>query len=165
MNVKYIKNRNLEVVEISNPKLVTMTCLRNWLLPSLMQFLSSNKSVAFPQRVFELGNVTLPDELQETKTRDEEKLAAATTHPNSGFSETKASLDAFFVNIGLSWQIKEIAHPSFIDGRVGEISVEEYDLGVIGEISPMVLEAWQLENPVAAFELNMQPILKLKNRL
>jgi len=31
-------------------------------LPSLMEFLSSNKSVEFPQKIFELGKVTLADE-------------------------------------------------------------------------------------------------------
>jgi phenylalanyl-tRNA synthetase beta chain len=33
------------VVEVANPKVMTMTCLRNWLLPSLMELLSSNQSV------------------------------------------------------------------------------------------------------------------------
>ncbi len=45
-------------IEVSNPKVVTMTCLRNWLLPSLMEFLSVNQSVEFPQKIFELGKVT-----------------------------------------------------------------------------------------------------------
>ena len=63
------------LVELANPKVVTMTCLRNWLLPSLMEFLSNNQSVEFPQKIFELGKVTLPDETKETKTRDEEWLS------------------------------------------------------------------------------------------
>ena len=38
-----------------------MNCLRNQLLPGLMEFLSVNQSVEFPQKIFELGKVTLPD--------------------------------------------------------------------------------------------------------
>ena len=95
------------VVEIANPKVVTMTCLRNWLLPSLMEFLGNNQSVEFPQKIFELGKVTLLDKARETKTRDEEWLAAATSHPNASFSEIKSALDAFFMNFGVEWQIKE----------------------------------------------------------
>jgi phenylalanyl-tRNA synthetase beta chain len=57
-------------VELFNPKVITMTCLRNQLLPGLMEFLSVNPSVEFPQRIFELGTVTLPDALAETKTRE-----------------------------------------------------------------------------------------------
>lgn len=150
------------IVEVANPKVVTMSCLRNWLLPSLMEFLGSNQSVEFPQKIFELGKVTLLDETKETKTRDEEWLAAATSHPTASFSEIKSVLDAFFMNFGVNWQIKEAAHPSFIEGRVGTAMVNGMDIGVLGEVHPRVLEAWKLENPVAAFEINMQEIVKNK---
>ena len=156
---------NLEqspIVEISNPKLVTMTCLRNWLLPGLMEFLSVNQSVEFPQKIFELGKVTLPDETRETKTRDEEWLAGATSHANAGFSEIKSCLDSFFKNLGISWQIKPTSHPSFIEGRIGTVLVNGVEVGVVGEVNPLVLEAWKLENPTAAFEVNMQLVLELK---
>ncbi len=150
------------IVEVANPKVVTMSCLRNWLLPSLMEFLGSNQSVEFPQKIFELGKVTLLDETRETKTRDEEWLAAATTHPTASFSEVKSALDAFFMNFGVEWQIKETGHPSFVEGRVGAVMVGGTAVGVLGEVHPRVLESWKLENPVAAFEINMQKIVKSK---
>jgi phenylalanyl-tRNA synthetase beta chain len=150
------------LVELSNPKVVTMNCLRNWLLPNLMEFLSSNQSTEFPQKIFELGKITLPDESKETKTQDEEWLSAGATHANANFTEIKSALDAFFLNFGVQWQIKETNHPSFIEGRVGEIMVGKTELGVVGEISPVVLEAWKLENPVAAFQVNLQRILEAK---
>ena len=151
-----------KIVELANPKLVTMTCLRNWLLPSLMEFFSNNQSTEFPQKIFELGKITIPNEDKETKTQDEEWLCAATAHPNSNFSEIKSSLDAFFSNLGVNWQIKETVHPSFIEGRVGKVTVSDVDVGVVGEVNPLVLEAWKLENPVAAFEINFQKILETK---
>jgi len=150
------------IVEVANPKVLTMTCLRNWLLPSLMGFLSNNQSVEFPQRIFELGKVTLLDETRETKTRDEEWLAAAASHGNASFSEIKSALDAFFMNLGVNWQIKETTHPSFIAGRVGAVIVNGVNVGVLGEVNPQVLEAWKLENPVVAFEVNMHKIVKIK---
>jgi phenylalanyl-tRNA synthetase beta chain len=150
------------IVEIANPKVVTLSCLRNWLLPSLMEFLGNNQSVEFPQKIFELGKVTLLDETRETKSRDEEWLAAATTHPTASFSEIKSALDAFFMNLGLEWKIKETSHPSFIEGRVGTAIVNGVDVGVLGEVNPQVLEAWKLENPVAAFEINIHEIVKSK---
>ncbi|MBT0160341.1 phenylalanine--tRNA ligase subunit beta [Candidatus Bathyarchaeota archaeon A05DMB-2] len=150
------------VVEVANPKVVTMTCLRNWLLPSLMEFLSSNQSVEFPQRIFELGKVTLLDESKETKTRDEDWLAAVTSHSAAGFTEIKSALDTFFMNFGVNWQIRETVHPSFIEGRVGAVMVNGVEVGVVGEVYPGVLEAWKLENPVAAFEINLEKIIKNK---
>jgi phenylalanyl-tRNA synthetase beta chain len=150
------------IVEIANPKVVTMTCLRNWLLPSLMEFLSNNQSVEFPQKIFELGKVTLLDEKRETKTRDEEWLAAAISHANASFSEIKSALDVFFANLGLNWQIRETLHPSFIEGRVGAAIVNGVNVGVLGEINPQVLGVWKLENPTVAFEINMQKMVKSK---
>jgi phenylalanyl-tRNA synthetase beta chain len=149
-------------IELSNPKVVTMTCLRNWLLPSLMEFLSINQSVEFPQKIFELGKVTMLDESAQTRTRDENWLAAATTHVNANFTEIKSALDSFIANIGVQWQIKETTHPSFIEGRVGSVIVDGSEVGVVGEINPAVLEAWKLENPVAALELNFQRVISGK---
>ncbi len=150
------------VVEVANPKVVTMTCLRNWLLPSLIEFLSCNQSVEFPQRIFELGKVTLLDDSEETKTRDEDWLAAVTSHAVASFTEIKSALDAFFMNFGVEWQIRETVHPSFIEGRVGAVVVNGEDVGVVGEVYPGVLEAWKLENPVAAFEINLEKIIRGK---
>jgi len=151
-----------KIIELSNPKIVTMTCMRNWLLPSLMEFLSNNASVEFPQKIFELGKVTLLDETRETRTRDEDWIAAITTHPNANFSEIKSALDSFMANFGVEWQIKEILHPSFIEGRVGKVSVGGMEVGIVGEINPLVLELWKLENPAAAFEVNFQKMLDNK---
>ena len=128
-------------------------------MPSLMDFLGSNQSVEFPQKVFELGKVTLLDDKKETRTMDEEWLAAATTHPNASFTEIKSMLDAFFTNLGVEWQIKETVHPSYIEGRVGVATVNGVEVGVLGEVNPQVLEAWKLENPVSAFEINVQKII------
>ena len=157
-----MNHEKTSIVEIANPKVVTMTCLRNWLLPGLMEFLSNNQSVEFPQKIFELGKVTLPDETRETRTRDEEWLAAATTHANAGFSEIKSALDAFFRNLGVNWKIQATSHPSFIEGRTGTVIVNGVTVGVLGEVNPQVLEAWKLENPTAAFEINMQKIINAK---
>jgi len=153
------KNR---LIEIANPKVVTLTCLRNWLLPGIMEFLSNNQSIEFPQKVFELGKVTLLDENRETKTRDDEYLAAAISHATANFSEVKSALDAFLANLGVTWQTEVTTHPSFTGGRVGDVIVNGEKVGVLGEIYPQVLEAWKLENPTVAFEIDMQKIIKAK---
>ena len=62
----------------------------------------------------------------------------------------------------MEWQIKETVHPSFIEGRVGKVIVGGVEVGVVGEVNPLVLEAWKLENPAAAFEINFKKILENK---
>jgi phenylalanyl-tRNA synthetase beta chain len=148
MNLKKQK-----VIELSNPKVTTLTCLRNWLLPSLLEFISNNLHVECPQRIFELGKITLPDEKTETKTRDEYRLAAAMYHANASFTEAKQTLNALLTNLNLKWQATEMKHASFIEGRSGLVTIAEKNVGMIGEISPVVLEKWRLENPVVALEL------------
>jgi phenylalanyl-tRNA synthetase beta chain len=151
------------IVEVSNPKVNTLTCLRNWLLPSLMELVSNNLHVECPQKIFELGKVTLIDEKRETRTRDEERLAGVVYHATASFSEVKSALDSLFMNLALEWKIRETKHPSFTDGRAGTAVVDNKEVGILGEIHPRVLEAWSLENPVAAFELNMDRILEEKH--
>jgi phenylalanyl-tRNA synthetase beta chain len=158
MNVK--KQR---IVELANPKVQTLTCLRNWMLPSLLEFLSYNLHIEYPQKVFELGTVTVLDEKTETRTTDVHTLAAVISHPNASFTETKSALDALLTNLGLQWQIRETKHPSFIEGRVGKVVVDRTEIGILGEIHPKVLETWTLENPVAAFELNMDTISRIRH--
>lgn len=150
-----------KVVEISNPKMLTLTCLRNWLLPSLIEFLSHNTHVEYPQKIFETGFATVFDKKEESKTKDARKLACAIIHANANFTEVKAVLDALFLNLGLKYSIKEDKHESFIEGRIGKILVKNKEIGVIGEIHPKVLETWKLENPVSAFEIELEEILSM----
>jgi phenylalanyl-tRNA synthetase beta chain len=147
------------VVEISNPRLVSMTCLRNWLLPSLMEFLSHNTHVEYPQKVFEVGYCVVHDEEKENKTNDIETLACVTVHSNASFTEAKSALDALFTNLGMSYSLEETSHRSFIEGRIGKIIVKNTEIGFIGELHPQVLQNWSLENPATAFEIDLN-ILK-----
>jgi phenylalanyl-tRNA synthetase beta chain len=157
MNLKKRK-----IVEIANPKVTTLTCLRNWILPSLLEFISNNLHVECPQKIFELGKVTLPDEKKETKTKDEYRLAAVIYHASASFTEAKSTLDAFFMNLGSEWHVKEEEHPSFIRGRTGSISFNRKDQGILGEASPEVLALWRLGNPAAAFELDLTKIIEAR---
>lgn len=143
------------VVEVANPKILSMTCLRNWLLPSLMEFLSKNTHVEYPQRIFEVGYCIISDEDEENRTRDVEKLASITIHSNANFTEMKSHLDGVLLNVGIQYELEETEHESFIDGRVGKIIINNEKAGIIGEIHPKVLENWKLENPATAFEISI----------
>jgi len=155
-----------KVVEVSNPKLVSMTCLRNWLLPSLMEFLSHNTHVEYPQRIFETSYCVKHAEEQENKTRDIEELACVMIHSNANFTEAKSALDALLANLGVSYELEDTEHGSFIEGRIGRILVEENEIGFIGELHPQVLRNWALENPATAFEVSLDELRRyLRSKL
>jgi phenylalanyl-tRNA synthetase beta chain len=141
------------IVDLQNPRVQTLTCLRNWLIPSLMEILSANVHVTYPQRVFETGEcVTRNDSRVEEVT----KLAGVTCHAGSSFTEARASVDALLSNLGLSARVTELEHGSFVEGRAAAVWVGERQVGIMGEIHPQVLERWGIQNPAAAFELNAQ---------
>ena len=153
-----------KVVELANPRVSWMTCLRNWLLPNLMEFLSHNTHVEYPQKIFEVGYCVVHDEKQVNKTRDIEKLGCVTIHSNASFAEIKSTLDALLTNLGLKYDLEETSHGSFIEGRVGKIIIEGEETGLIGEIHPQVLQNWNLENPAAALELDLSKIWRYIKR-
>ena len=150
--------KELNLVNISNPKTLRFTCVRGWLLPSLMSFLSNNTHVEYPQKVFEVGDCVLFDKNTSSGVRDVRKVSFVTIHSSSNFSEGKSMLDALMLNIGFDYDLKMIQHPTFISGRVGRVIVFEEDVGLIGEISPLVLDKWDLENPAVAFELDLDAL-------
>jgi phenylalanyl-tRNA synthetase beta chain len=154
----YFNHPPAELVEIENPISPKWSALRNWLIPSLLDFLSQNTHEEYPQKLFEVGKATLIDESRETKTVSESKLAVALAHPRVTFTEAKEILDSVMRHLGFEYELEETEHPSFIPGRVGKIIVNGEAIGVIGEVHPAVLENWGIEMPVSAFELFLRPL-------
>lgn len=148
-----------KLVELLNPRMTTHTVLRNWLLPSLLELLSHNTHVDYPQRIFEIGPCINRRENQVQPIQETRKLAAVTIHANAGFTEIRSSLDALAKNGGRSFEIREREHPSFLSGRCGAIiSKEGTEVGIIGEVSPRVIKSWGLNLPAAAFEMELSAL-------
>ncbi len=143
------------LVELKNPKMTTLTALRNWLLPSLLEFLSNNTHVDYPQKVFEIGICAEPEGGSVGRVLNRNKLAAVTVHANAGFTEIRACLDAMLSSIGVDSSIRPEAHSSFLEGRSGAIMSGEKRIGLVGELHPETIKAWGLNLPVAAFELEV----------
>ncbi|HXX72138.1 MAG TPA: hypothetical protein VEI80_00465, partial [Candidatus Acidoferrales bacterium] len=149
-------------VEVSNPKVTTMTCLRSWLLPTLMEILSNNTHVEYPQKLFEVGDFVDWDNKSSTRTRDARELACVLTHSKANFTEMKANLEPLMTNLGFDFTVKPIEHPSFLSGRVGGIRIRDEQVGIIGEITPQVIENWKIQNPVAAMEIEVDKLFGMR---
>lgn len=143
------------LVALLNPKMTTHTVLRNRLLPSLLEFLSHNTHVDYPQKIFEVATVENRGEGEVQPVREERKLSAVTIHASAGFTEIRSALDALGVSTGWNFDVRPAEHPSFLSGRCGAITTDGMERGIIGEISPRVLRAWGLNLPTAAFEVNV----------
>ncbi|MEM3019499.1 MAG: phenylalanine--tRNA ligase subunit beta, partial [Candidatus Bathyarchaeia archaeon] len=146
------------LVELRNPKTSEYTVCRNWLIPSLLEVLSRNTHRTYPQRIFEVDDVIEPYPKAETKARSLRKLALVTIHNEADFAEVRALFDALFDALGLKAEVIPSDHPSFLEGRYGMISLKGRILGFLGEVHPEVLEAFGLEHPAAAMELDLERI-------
>ncbi len=147
-----------ELVELLNPKMTTHTVLRNWLLPSLLEFLSRNTHVDYPQRIFEVGPAVNGGTNQDQPIKETKELAAVIIHATAGFTEIRSSLDALMQSVGRTFQIRDRDHPSFLSGRCGTILSDNREIGVIGEVSPRVIRSWGLNLPAAAFEVEIPTV-------
>jgi phenylalanyl-tRNA synthetase beta chain len=150
-------------VEIANPKVTTMTCLRSWLLPTLMEILSNNTHVEYPQRLFEVGDYVDWDAGLPIRTRDVRELACVSAHSKANFTEMKSILEPLMTNLGFNFTVRPIDHPSFLPGRIGGIQIGEAEVGIIGEVNPQVIENWKIQNPVAAMEIELDRLFKLRS--
>ena len=142
------------LVTLLNPKMTTHTVMRNWLLPSLLEFLSRNTHVDYPQKIFEVAASINREKSATRPVREDRMISAVTTHAEAGFTEIRSALDALMENIDLGFTVKETEHPSFLSGRCGAIVSNSNEIGIVGEINPRVLRAWGLSLPAAAFELD-----------
>jgi len=142
-------------VEVKNPRVQTLTCLRDWLTPSLMEILSANVHVSYPQRVFEVGDCVVRVGSQ---VNEPVMLAALSCHGTASFAEARSSVDAILSAIGLECVLTEADHGSYLQGRAAAIRVADKLVGIVGEIHPQVLENWGIQNPAAAFELEVEPL-------
>jgi phenylalanyl-tRNA synthetase beta chain len=66
-------------------------------------------------------------------------------------------------NLGLNFTVEPIEHSSFLTGRVGSVRVDAKEVGIIGEVHPQVIENWNIQNPVAAMELELDRLFKMRS--
>jgi phenylalanyl-tRNA synthetase beta chain len=146
------------ILEIDNYMSETYSCVRNWLIPVLMEFLTKNKHNEYPQKIFEEGIVKF---YKGNEIKEFERLALLSCSNKADFTDAKQALDVIMNSLGLKYEIKEIDHASFIDGRCGRIIVNCVKVGYIGEVKPEILENFSLDYPIAALELNITSLFKV----
>jgi phenylalanyl-tRNA synthetase beta chain len=148
------KKMNVEesnYVRISNPVSSEFSVMRDSLLPKGMDFLSKNKHIPLPQKIFEISEVVEVAKDEPTRTKTQVKLCAVVEDSATGFTDITSYFDALVKNLGLKYKLKKSEHQSLIPGRTAQITGSVK--GVIGELHPQVLLNFELENPVSCFEI------------
>jgi phenylalanyl-tRNA synthetase beta chain len=139
------------VLRVMHPISIENTMVRTDLLPLLLEFLALNRHRELPQRLFTVGDVV-------DSCRTYQQAAGVSTHPDADFSEAYASAAAVLHELSVTCTVVESGDPAFISGRRADIIACGEKIGVFGEIHPAVLNAFELEHPVAAFELDLRAV-------
>lgn len=132
---------------IVNPVSTELRAMRSSLLPSLLKLLALNTHRDLPQRVFEVEDVLVGGS-------NEKHLAGSAIHAKASFTEVKSLVQSLFRDLGLDLALEASEDPNFIPGRCASALSGGKSAGIFGEISPAILEAYGLAQPVIAFEMN-----------
>jgi phenylalanyl-tRNA synthetase beta chain len=141
-------------IEIENFISQTYSCVRTWILPQLLDALSKNKHVDYPQKIFEQGLISVRGK----EISDQQHIAAASAHTGATFTEMRQAVESTLRNANISYSIEEHELGCFIPGRAAKIVVNKKQIGFIGELHPIVLEKFGLTVPVAACEIDLSAL-------
>lgn len=132
------------------------TILRKDLTHYILRNIGDNIDSEYPQNIFELGRVFNLDENGDVV--ESEKLSYGATPGN--FTDALQVLNYLGANIGVDFVIKEQekADLHFIDGRSGDIYLDNKKIGSIGEVHPKILKNWKIKMPVALFEIDIEEL-------
>ena len=157
----HLRRMNIEKSDfftVNNSKSEEHDILRRSLLPSLLFSLSKNIHEEYPQKLFEIGPVFVPEQENSEKWN----LCCATAFNGVTFTEIRGILQTLMeICLGTTFETKAAEHSSFISGRSADIFYKEKTVGQIGEVSPLLIDSFKIKMPVAAFDLDLTELLQI----
>lgn len=162
-------------VHLANPIASDRSVLRREILPSILEVLERNARNRSRQAIFEIGTVFRPvagRNLPEETAR----LAIALTGPrHSGgwqpadeasmdFFDLKGIVEALAAALHLNpLRFEPIEDSTFHPGKCARVSVDGVELGVMGEVHPIIRSRYELsEYGVAACDLDLAALLQAR---
>ncbi|MFW9974127.1 MAG: phenylalanine--tRNA ligase subunit beta [Candidatus Thorarchaeota archaeon] len=155
LNEKMLRNRPLVVT--GNPKSRNYSVLRNSLLPILLDFISQNQHADYPQKIFEVGDVVIPDESKETCTDQVPSVCGILTDAKVNITSLMTEIGFLLRNLGLDkrFTFESEKNTDFVEGRCASIKINDEPWGTFGEISPRILSNFGIGYPIVAFEIHI----------
>ncbi|HWF36505.1 MAG TPA: phenylalanine--tRNA ligase subunit beta, partial [Solirubrobacteraceae bacterium] len=175
-----------KAVELENPMSSDQSLLRTTLLGSLLDAIEYNRARgAGTVRIFESGAVYLDVEPRRAASSAPANLAmeaalAASTEPHhlgalltgavrpatwrdpnprpADFYAAKGALTALLDTLRVPFAVEPAPEPFLHPGRSAAVLVEGERVGWLGEIHPLVADAWDVGEIVAGFELDLDVV-------
>ena len=152
-------NKPEKPLAVEESKSIEHEILRDSLIPSLMRSLGRNIHEGYPQRFFELNKIF---GLTNNRVNEYWFLGAVVAHNSADYTEAKSIVQTLLkVGFGKDFITKPSRNPIYTDGRSADIIIDKKVMGVVGEITPIVLDNFRIRVPVATFDLNLTQLLLL----
>ncbi|MFQ5407487.1 MAG: phenylalanine--tRNA ligase subunit beta [Anaerolineales bacterium] len=159
-------------VTLVNPIASDRANMRHSLLASVLEVGEHNARFHARQAVFEIGPVFLPPD-ENSLPAEPRRLALLMTGPREvknwavdetrqmDFYDLKGVVDALVAGLHLpAARVEPAQHPSFHPARTARLCIGDEEIGVFGELHPLVREAYNLpEQPVLAAEFDAEALL------
>ncbi|WP_420629382.1 phenylalanine--tRNA ligase subunit beta [Candidatus Leptofilum sp.] len=162
-------------VTLTNPLSAERADMRHSLLASVVEIAAHNSRFQNRLAMFEVGPVFIADEdeiLPQEQTRLSVVLSGQRTvlgwqNGDAGsydFFDLKGVLEALFNELHLNISYEPVDHPTYRPGRTARLLLGENQVGVMGELHPLVVEQFdvQLENsdqPVLAADIDLDALI------
>ena len=151
-------------LRIQNPLGEDTSIMRTIALPSMMEILSRNnayhnKSV----KLYEIAKIYLPVEVQPLP-EEPKMLVLGTYGANETFFTLKGELEAVFAGLRLKKAAfrAEKNNPSYHPGRCAAVSIDGVDVGVMGQVHPLVAKNYGIDMDVYCAEINFTKLLSCR---
>jgi phenylalanyl-tRNA synthetase beta chain len=159
-------------LQLRNPLSSEQDTLRQTLLPSLLSATRQNLRFVDRVAIFEIGRIylpvkgqSLPDEPRRlgivmTGPREERSWLDYQDRTHMDFFDLKGVVEALLTRLRVDGTFKPSEHDAFHPGRCARVSVGGEEVGVMGELHPLVREAFELPaQPICASEFDLDALL------
>ena len=159
----------VQPLRLSNPMNAEQAYLRPTLRASLLYTLAVNQGHGEgPFRLFEVGRVFNPRDGQLPEERETAAGVLAGRRSESSwltgdglldFYDAKGVVDSVLARLGIAAAYEPVEDPSFAPGRCARVLVDGTTLGILGELHPGVISAFDLSAPqVSLWELDIEAL-------
>jgi len=161
---------------IGNPATAEFEVCRTSLLPGALKTLGANKDAPLPVKLFEVSDVIHLSSTSDVGAINKRRLVAVNCDRTSGFEVVHGLLNRVMLvlgvpfvgdedlvaqrqyrryNGGYEWKAEDSS--TFFPGRHASIYARGERVGEFGVVHPDVLAAFDIQYPVSALELDLEP--------
>ena len=151
-------------MRIQNPLGEDTSIMRTIALPSMLEILGRNNAYHNKAaKLYEIAKIYLPVEGQPLP-EEPKMLVFGSYGEKETFFKLKGELEAVFAGLRMkkARYTAEKNNPSYHPGRCASISIDGVEIGVMGQVHPLVAKNYGIDSEVYCTELNFTKMLGLR---